>query len=117
MQGSEQLATMLRTLTRFVFQFVVTVCNAAEPELAAAFGSGNLALLRTLYQHTIRAGFWLAFAAALGLMLSGSWVLRFWTNGHVAMHLSLFHWLLISAVASVLWYGNLTVLKSANRHL
>jgi len=107
----------LRTLTRFTFQLVSTVSQAAEPELAAAFGLGNRQLLRTLYEHGIRAAFWLALCMATFFAFTGSWVLQFWTRGRVTMDHSLFYWLLASSVASVLWYGSLIVLKAANRHL
>lgn len=107
----------LRTLTRLALQLVFTVSHAAEPELASAFGKGDQMLLRTLYQHVLRGGFWLALAATLGLTLTGGWILRFWTHGNVDMNRALFHWLLASAVASVLWYGSLTLLKAANLHL
>jgi O-antigen/teichoic acid export membrane protein len=107
----------LRTLTRLALQLALTLINAAEPELAAAVGGGNRALLRTLYLHTLRAGVWVAVPAAIGLGLTGGWILQFWTHGKVTMHLQLFGWLLTSAVASVLWYGGLTLLKAANRHL
>jgi O-antigen/teichoic acid export membrane protein len=107
----------LRTLTRFALQLVSTVSNAAEPELASAYGRGDEVLLRTLYQHALRAGFWLALVAAIGLALTGSWIINFWTHGKVTMDPRLFHWLLVSAVASALWYGSLTLLKAANRHL
>jgi O-antigen/teichoic acid export membrane protein len=107
----------LRTLARLALQLVLTVSHAAEPELAAAFGSGNRALLSTLYRHTMRAGLWLALTAALGLTLTGGWILQVWTRGTVAMQPALFHWLLAGAVAGVLWYGSLIALKAANRHL
>ena len=107
----------LRTLTRLALQLVLTVSNAAEPELAAAFGSGNRSLLRTLYQHSVRAGLWLALAAALGLTVTGDWIVQLWTHGKVTMDIPLFRWLLASAVASALWYGGLILLKAANRHL
>ncbi len=96
---------------------VSTVSQAAEPELAAAFGLGNRQLLRTLYEHGIRAAFWLALFIAAVLAFTGSWVLQFWTHGRVSMHYPLFYWLLASSVASVLWFGSLIVLKAANRHL
>jgi O-antigen/teichoic acid export membrane protein len=107
----------LRTLTRLALQLVFAVSNAAEPELAAAFGSGNYTLVRTIYQQTLRAGFWLSSLAALGLALTGNWILQLWTNGRVAMDAALFPWLLASAVASVLWWGSLTLLKAVNQHL
>jgi len=107
----------LRTLTRLALQMVTTVSHAAEPELASAFGKGDQALLRTVYQHALRGSFWLALTVSIGLALTGTWILKFWTHGRVNMDSELFHWLLASAVASALWYGSLTVLKAANRHL
>lgn len=107
----------LRTLTRLALQMVSTVSHAAEPELAAAFGKGDQVLLRTVYHHALRGSFWLALTVSIGLALTGTWILRVWTHGKVGMDLALFHWLLASAVASAMWYGSLTLLKAANRHL
>jgi O-antigen/teichoic acid export membrane protein len=107
----------LRTLTRLALQMVSTVSHAAEPELAAAFGRGDQGLLRTVYHHALRGSFWLALMVSIGLALTGTWILRVWTHGKVSMDLELFYWLLASAVASALWYGSLTLLKAANRHL
>ena len=107
----------LRTLTRLALQLVQIVGNAAEPEFAAAFGSDNRDLLQNLYRHVLRGGLWLSLAAASGLMVAGGAILQLWTHGKVKMDPQLFHWLLASAVASVLWYGSLITLKAANRHL
>ena len=109
--------TTLRTLTRLTMQMVIAVAKATEPELASAFGAGNKKLLRDLFVSALRAGLWLALIAAAGLALFGSRVLELWTGGRVAMDFDLFCWLLASALASVLWFGALTVLKAANRHL
>jgi O-antigen/teichoic acid export membrane protein len=73
--------------------------------------------MRALFVQALRGGLWLALAAATGLALFGGFILDVWTHGKVAMHPALFAWLLGSAVASVLWYGALLVLKAANRHL
>lgn len=107
----------LRTLTRLALQLVSAVSHAAEPELATAYGTGNRALLQSLFVHALRAALWLALAAAACLALFGSFVLDQWTHGRVAMEPWLFAGLLASAVASVVWYGALTVLKAANCHL
>ncbi|HXF07857.1 MAG TPA: hypothetical protein VNK45_04955 [Candidatus Acidoferrales bacterium] len=107
----------LRTLTRLAMQMVMIVANATEPELAAAHGAGNRELLRRLFIRALGGGLWLALFAAGGLALFGSWLLELWTHGRVVMDGALFGWLLASAVASVLWFGGLTVLKAANRHL
>lgn len=107
----------LRTLTRLALQLVLAVSNAAEPELATAYGTGNRALIQSLFIHSLRAGLWLALGTAIGLALFGSFILDIWTHGKVGMDPWLFAALLVSAVASVFWYGALIVLKAANRHL
>lgn len=107
----------LRTLTRLALQLVLAVAHAAEPELAAAYGADKQALMRDLFVHTLRGGLWLALVAAAGLALLGGFILDVWTVEKVAMQPALFACLLGSAVASVLWYGPLIVLKAANRHL
>lgn len=107
----------LRTLTRLAAQMVMIVAQAAEPELAAAHGAGNRELLSRLLTHALRGGLWLALLVAAGLALFGESILGLWTHGQVAMDSVLFGWLLASAVASILWFGGLIVLKAANRHL
>jgi O-antigen/teichoic acid export membrane protein len=107
----------LRTLTRLALQLVLAVSHAAEPELATAYGTRHRELLQSLFVHAMRLGLWLAMTAAVSLVLFGSVILDLWTHGKVSMQYTLFGWLLGSAVASVLWYGPLTVLKAANLHL
>ncbi len=107
----------LRTLTRLAIQLVTTVAHAVEPELAAAHGAGNRQLQRRLFIHGLRGGLWLALLAAVALALFGGRILEFWTHGRVVMDGALFGWLLASAVASVVWYGSLSMLKAANQHL
>lgn len=107
----------LRTLTRISLQLVLAASHAAEPELATAYGSGDRSLLRSLYQHTLRASLWLSFGSALFLAAAGGWILDIWTQGKVGMDYALFTLLLFTSVASVLWYGALTTLRATNRHL
>ena len=107
----------LRTMARLAVQAVQTVSQAAEPELAAAYGSGERLLLAELFVHALRAGIWLSCAAAVVLLVAGGSILSFWTRGKVAMDVALFRWLLVSAVFGALWFSSLTVLKAANRHV
>jgi O-antigen/teichoic acid export membrane protein len=109
--------SILRTLTRLALQCVLSISHATEPELAAAYGVGDDALLRRLYEQVVRAGFWLALGAALALWLGGDWVVDTWTHGEVVVNPALFHWLLATAVAGALWYSGLIVLKGANLHV
>ena len=107
----------LRTMARLAVQAVQTVSQAAEPELAAAYGSGERPLLSELFVHALRAAIWLSCAAAIVLLVTGGSILSFWTRGKVAMDVALFRWLLVSAVFGALWFSSLTVLKAANRHV
>lgn len=107
----------LRTLTRFALQLVLAIVNAAEPELASAYGSDDIGLMRSLFVHIQRLALWFSLSAAAFLSFSGSFVLTAWTQGKVTMHSELFLLLLSTAVANTLWIGMLTVLKSANCHL
>lgn len=106
-----------RTLTRLALQVIQVVGLSAEPELAAAHGANDRALMRYLFMNMLRSGLWLALAAAAGLVMFGPHLLRAWTQGRVPLEPALFAWLLVSAVASVLWSGALSVLKAANSHL
>jgi O-antigen/teichoic acid export membrane protein len=107
----------LRTLTRLALQMVLAVSNATEPELATAYGTRDRALLQSLFVHVLRSALWLALVVAACLALFGSFILDVWTQGRVAMEPWLFAGLLVSAVASTLWFSSLTVLKAANCHL
>jgi O-antigen/teichoic acid export membrane protein len=107
----------LRTLTRLPLQLVYAASHAAEPELAAAYGAGDRALMRSLFVHALRGAFWLAMIAALLVTIGGSRILGVWTHHNVLMDWPLFAGLLGSAIASVLWYGALIVLRAANLHL
>lgn len=107
----------LRTMTRLSFQLVAAVSHAAEPEIAWAYGARDQALLSSLFVHTLRGATWLAVIVASTLLLFGRMILHVWVHGRVAMDPTLFHWLLASAVTSVLWYGSLTALRAANIHI
>jgi len=107
----------LRTLTRLTLQLVVSVSHAVEPELARAWGAGDRSLMRRMYVHSMRASFWMALVAAVALHFLGDVIVTLWTHGKVAMDIALFDLLLLSAAASMLWYGGLSLLKAGNRHL
>jgi O-antigen/teichoic acid export membrane protein len=107
----------LRTLTRLALQIVLAVSNTAEPELAAAHGARDAGLMQSIFLNVLRGGFWLSSVVAIALYAAGDFVLRHWTHNAVPMNGVLFVWLLGSAVASVLWYGALVLLRAANGHL
>jgi len=107
----------LRTLTSVFALAAGGVSNTIEADLAAAYGTSNTALLRSLYLHSLRGGIWLIFGGMLALLSLGDWILMQWTHGEIAMDAPLFHWLLLTAAASVLSQSGLALLKASNRHL
>lgn len=107
----------LRTLARVTLQAIRSVARSIEPELAAAYGAGKQALMRALFLHGLRASTWLGLAIAVGLLLFGQYILAIWTHGAVSMNLTLFVLLVASALANVLWFVALVVLRAANKHM
>ena len=107
----------LRTLTRLVLLVSMTVSNAAEPELASAYGTGNRNLMHSIFQHVLSTSVWMAITAAATLAASATWVLSVWTGGTERMDRLILLLLMVSALGKVVWYAALTALRSANRHL
>ncbi len=107
----------LRTMTRLVLQAIGALSHAFEPEFATAYGQGDLRLFHRLFLHMLRGQIAIALVCAAVLSLVGESLLEMWTHGRVVMNTALFHWLLLSAVASVLWHGAITALKAANLHI
>ena len=58
----------------------------------------------------------LVLVGVVVLLLAGDWIVKVWTHGSVQVNESLLHWLLLSAVFSVLWHGGITLLKAGNFH-
>ena len=109
--------TTLRTLTRLILQAGATIIHAFEPEMAAAYGSDNLCLLRKFYIQATQLTVVITFGLAGILYWTSDWILTFWTHGTVTMDSRLFGWLMASTMTGTFWYGSLIVLKAANRHL
>jgi O-antigen/teichoic acid export membrane protein len=107
----------LRTLTRLVFNLILVVGRAAEPELATAFGAEDRSMMKSLFVYALRTGTWLGLGAVLALALFGPSILSAWTHGKVTLDPVLYATLLGSAFASVLWQTPLFALRAANAHV
>lgn len=107
----------LRTLTRLVVQLGHSISHATEPEIAGAYGTGDRSLLRSLFLHSLRGSLVLAILGSLILLLIGDSLLDLWTRGKIEMEPLLFGFLLLSAIANVIWYSSFVLLKASNQHL
>lgn len=109
--------TTLRTLARLILQAAAAIGHATEPEMAAAFGSGDTRLLGRLHARTTQLGSILALALAGILFWTGGRILVIWTSGNVTMDYPLFSWLVCGVVVGTFWNSSLIALKAANQHL
>jgi O-antigen/teichoic acid export membrane protein len=106
----------LRTLTRVTLQFLTTIVHTIWPELSSAFGTGDLALARTLHRNSYRAGLAGAFLLSLFLWIAGPTLYRMWMRHTVPFNSQCFHILLLVTVANSLWFLSSVVPMSTNAH-
>jgi O-antigen/teichoic acid export membrane protein len=108
--------TPMRTLSRFPYQIVDSVKNAAWPELSSAFGAEDWPLARKLHRACCQVAFWLALAAVLALAAFGPRLFKLWTHDRVQMDVPCFYVLLAVVIASSLWNTSSAVSIAANLH-
>ncbi len=106
----------MRTLSRFAYQILDQIKNAAWPELSAAYGARNWSLARKLHRSCVQVAFWLAILAVAGLAIGGPALFRVWTRSRVVMDVPCFNVLLIVVIASSMWNTSSAVSIAANRH-
>jgi O-antigen/teichoic acid export membrane protein len=109
--------TTLRSLARLILQATNAIGHTSEPEMAAAYGSGDTGLLIKLYVRTTQFGTVLSIALAGILFWLGSRILETWTSGSVTMDYPLFGFLVCGAVAGSFWNISMITLKATNQHL
>lgn len=106
----------MRTLTRAVWQLLNGITNAIWVELSAAFGSGDIALARSLHRRACQAGFWIAVTFSIALFFAGPFIYRLWTGRALAFEPKLFALLLLVVIISSLWLTSYTMMLAVNRH-
>jgi O-antigen/teichoic acid export membrane protein len=108
--------TPMRTLSRFAYQIIDSVKNAAWPELSAAYGAENWPLARKVHRSCCQIAFWAAIAVVIGLSIMGPTIFRVWTKNHVIMDVPCFAILLLVVLTSSLWNTSSAVSIAANLH-
>jgi len=106
----------LRTLSRLALQLMGMIKNAVSPEISAAYAMKNMALARKLHRHACQVSIWLSFFTVAGLITTGDWIIRIWTQGEIVMSFSLFYLMLITIIFSSFWYTSLVVITAVNQH-
>jgi O-antigen/teichoic acid export membrane protein len=106
----------VRMLSRYTVHLTVTFARIGSPEIAYAYGRGDMALVRQVHWQVCRLGFWAAFLACGFLAIATPWILAIWTQGQVPTWPGVYLTLL---AAVLLWAGHTlaaNVLQATNNH-
>lgn len=105
-----------RTVSRVALQMVQMVNQTFWPELASAFGAGDLRLVRSLHRRACQMALGIAVVLILIMMTAGPWFLAHWTRHKVPPSPRLLFLLMASVFFYSLWSTSSTLLTAINRH-
>ena len=106
----------VRMLSRYTVHLTVTFARIGSPEIAYAYGRGDMALVRQVHWQVCRIGFWAALIACGSLAVATPWILRIWTQGQINPWPGIYLTLL---AAVLLWAAHTlvaNVLQATNNH-
>ena len=106
----------VRMLSRYTVHLTVTFARIGSPEIAYAYGKGDMALVRKVHWQVCRLGIWFALLACSALAIATPLILEIWTQGQIAPWPGVY----LTLLAAVLfWAGHAlvaNVLQATNNH-
>jgi O-antigen/teichoic acid export membrane protein len=106
----------VRMLSRYTVHLTVIFGRIGSPEIAFAYGQGDMALVRKVHWQVCRLGFWTALVACGALALATPWILEVWTQGRIGpwrgVYLTLFAAVLVWTAHALI----AMVLQATNHH-
>ncbi len=105
-----------RTVSRIALQMVQMVNQTFWPELASAFGAGDLALVRSLHRRACQMALLIAGVLLLAMTTVGPSFLAHWTRHRVPPSPRLLFALMVSVFFYSLWSTSSTLLAAVNQH-
>ncbi len=105
-----------RTVSRIALQMVQMVNQTFWPELASAFGAGDLLLVRALHRRACQMALGIAAVLIAAMMTVGPPFLAHWTRHKVPPSPQLLFLLMVSVFFYSLWSTSSTLLTAINRH-
>ncbi|HEY3320743.1 MAG TPA: hypothetical protein VGP72_09790 [Planctomycetota bacterium] len=105
-----------RTLTRWGFQMTNMIFLSFSPEMSRAWGIRDRSLARKLHAKCVAAAVGVTSVVLLALAIFGKWALAVWTQDKVEFVAPMFMALLLSVLASSVWYSSAVVPMASNRH-
>jgi len=105
-----------RTISRTVFQCFNLINLSIWPEVAAAYGRGSMALVRSLHRRACQAAIFISIFLASALVLFGNQIWKIWTVNKLATDPILLDLLLLQVLTAALWYTSSVVPAATNNH-
>ena len=107
----------LRTFTGLIFQATSALQLVIGPEIAKAFGRGDIPTLKKIHRRSCQLTLWFTCTASIAMFISGSFIVRNWTNGKVTVDTTLLSFLLTLACLNAFWGTSFRLELEANRHV
>lgn len=106
----------VRMLSRYTVHLTVIFARIGSPEIAYAYGRGDMVLVRQVHWQVCRLGIWAALIACAALAVATPWILDLWTQGRINPWPGVY----LTLLAAVLFWAAHTlvanVLQATNNH-
>ncbi len=106
----------VRMLSRYTVHLTVIFGRIGSPEIAFAYGRGDMALVRQVHWQVCRLGFWAALLACGTLALTTPWILKVWTQGQIIPWPGVYLTLLAAVLVWTAHALTANVLQATNNH-
>lgn len=114
--ASVVLFTAIRTLANAGTRVVSIVHRTLQTEMSAAFGAGQIGILRSLHRRAVQSAMLLSLLSVGALALFGPLVFDRWTGGKLVLDHRVFAAMLAVSVVNSCWLTHMVVITSVNRH-
>lgn len=106
----------VRMLSRYMVHITVIFGRIGSPEIAFAYGRGDMALVRQVHWQICRIGFWAAIVVCGLLALTTPWILEVWTQGQIIPWPGVYLTLLAAVLVWTAHALTANVLQATNNH-
>lgn len=114
--GKVVIFTTTRTLTNTIKQLLGFINNSVWNEFSILISQHKLEEARTLHLRTMQISILLTVLTFIFLLLSGDYILQFWTKGKVYIEQPFFFLMLCVLLLESLWSVSFIVTLSVNKH-
>jgi O-antigen/teichoic acid export membrane protein len=106
----------VRMLSRYTVHLTVIFSRIGSPEIAFAYGRGDMALVRQVHWQVCRLGIWAAIVACGVLAFATPWILNVWTQDKISAWPGVYLTLLAAVLVWTAHALTANVLQATNHH-